>query len=142
MNNLKKSGSWKIKQTRAIDFASSEDTDDERVMHSKNDNIEAMIYDKADEVIQELLESLLSRCQIRLETSMKGSDFTFGCVNLLHYKYHKINLKHGESYIDSPDWIENIKTTNNLISTDDKCFQYAATVALNHDKIGKKMQRI
>ena len=28
-------------------------------MHSKSDNIEIMIYDKADEVIKELVESLL-----------------------------------------------------------------------------------
>ena len=30
-------------------------------MHSKSDQIEIMTYDKADEVIQELFESLLSR---------------------------------------------------------------------------------
>ena len=42
-----------------------------------------------------------------LETPMEGSDFTFGCDNLLYYKCNKINLKHDESYIDSPDWIKN-----------------------------------
>ena len=52
-----------------------------------------MIYDKADEVIQEVFESLLSRYQTGLEESMKGSDLIFDCVNLFHYKYHKINLK-------------------------------------------------
>ena len=34
---------------------SSNDNDDERVMHSKSDNIEVMINDKADEVMEELL---------------------------------------------------------------------------------------
>ena len=43
-----------------------------------------MIHDKADEVIKELFELLLSSCQIGLETPMKGSDFTFDCVRLLH----------------------------------------------------------
>ena len=38
-------------------------------MHSKSDNIEIMINDKADEVIEELFQSLLSRYQIELETS-------------------------------------------------------------------------
>ena len=33
-------------------------------MHSKSDDIEIMIYDKANEVIKELFESLLSRYQI------------------------------------------------------------------------------
>ena len=73
-------------------------------MHSKRDNIEIMITDKADEVIEELFESLLNRYQIELETSMRGSDFIFHCVHLLHYKYHKVNFKRGGSYIDSSDW--------------------------------------
>ena len=42
-----------------------------RVMHSKFDNIEIVINDEADEVIKELFQSLLSRYQIWLETSMK-----------------------------------------------------------------------
>ena len=63
----------------AINFISSKDIDEERVMHSKRDNIEIMSHDKADEVIKELFESLLSRSQIGLETSMKGSDFIFMC---------------------------------------------------------------
>ena len=29
--------------------------------------------------------------------------------NLLHYKCHKINLNHGGSYIDAPDWIKTKK---------------------------------
>ena len=68
-------------------------------MHSKSDNFEIMIYGKTDEVIKELLESLLNRYQIGLETSMKGSDFIFHCINLLHYKCHKINPNHSRSYI-------------------------------------------
>ena len=54
-----------------------------------------MIYDKTDEAIEELFESLLSRYYIGLETSMKGSDFIFDCINFLHYKCHKINVKRG-----------------------------------------------
>ena len=34
----------------AINFISPEDTDEEHVMHSKSDNIEIIIYDKADEI--------------------------------------------------------------------------------------------
>ena len=47
-----------------------------------------MIYDIADEVTQELSESLLSRYETGLEESMKGSDFIFDFVNLFHYKCH------------------------------------------------------
>ena len=51
-------------------------------------------YKKADEIIEELFESLLSRYQIGLETSMQHSNFLFSCVYLLYYECHKINLTH------------------------------------------------
>ena len=53
-------------------------------MHSKSDNIEIMICDKADKVFEELFQSLLKRYQIGLETSMKGNDFIFDRVYLLY----------------------------------------------------------
>ena len=62
-------------------------------MHSKSDNIEIMINDKPDEVIEERFESLFNAYQIGLETSIRGNDFIFDCVNLLYYKCHKTNLK-------------------------------------------------
>ena len=44
-----------------------------------------------------------------------------------------MNLDCGESYTDSPDWIENKKTIINLINKKhNKYFQYAVTVALSH----------
>ena len=61
-----------------------------------------MINDKADEVIEKSFQSLLSRYQIWLETSMRGSDFSFDCVHLLYYKWRKISFKQGESYRDFP----------------------------------------
>ena len=45
--------------------------DEEQIMHSKSDNIEVMTYDNENKVINEILESFLSRNQIGLETSMK-----------------------------------------------------------------------
>ena len=62
-------------------------------MHSKNDQIEIMISDKADEVIEELSQLPFSRYQIQLETSMKIGDFIFNYVHLLYYKCHKIDFK-------------------------------------------------
>lgn len=46
-----------------------------------NDNIEIMTNNKADEVREELFQSLLSGYQIRLETSMKGNNFIFDSVH-------------------------------------------------------------
>ena len=52
------------------------------------------------------------------------------------------NFKRGASYIDSPDWIKNKKETIIPINKRDKCFQYAITVALNHEEIEKHPKRI
>ena len=41
----------------------------------------------------------------------------------------------GGSYTDSPDWIKKKKSTINPNNTEDKCFQYAVTVAFNYGEI-------
>ena len=122
---------WNIELILIINFISSTDTDEKRVIHSKSANIEIMIYDKAHEDIKEIFQSLFNRHKIGLEALMKGSDFTFDCVNLLHYKCLQVNLKCCVSYIDSPDWIKN--KTMNPIEREDKCFQYISAVASNHE---------
>ena len=41
--NIKKSDTWKIQLRRAINFMSSKDTDEERVIYSESDNTKIMI---------------------------------------------------------------------------------------------------
>ena len=69
-----------------------------------------MVNDEADEVIKGLFDSLKNRYQSNLK-SMTGSEFVFNYVQLLSYTCHKINLNRAESYIDSPNWIQNKKAT-------------------------------
>ena len=92
MNNLKKSDISKIQLTIANNFISSIDNDDEHVMHLKSDNIEIMMNDKADEITEELFDSLKNKYQKNLEL-MKGSEFVFDYVHLLHYKCLKISFR-------------------------------------------------
>ena len=55
---------------------------------------------------------------------MKGSEFVFDYVHLMHYKCHKINPSCGGSYINSPDWIKNKKAIINPINKkDNKCYE-------------------
>ena len=72
-------------------------------MDSMIDNIKFTSCNDTNEVINELFDSLLSRFQDNLETSMRGSDFIFHSVKVMHYKCHKVNFKGGGSCIDSPD---------------------------------------
>ena len=74
---------------------------------------------------------------------MRENDFIFDSVQLLYCKCHKINFKHGGSYIDSPDWIKKKKkATINPKSEHGKRFQYAVTVALIYGEIESHPERV
>ena len=68
-----------------------------------------MSYDNVNDIVDELFGLLCSRYQRNLETSMEGSDFVFNSVQLLYYKYHRINFRCDGSYTDFPDWIKKKK---------------------------------
>ena len=84
----------------------------------------------------------MQRYQKGLQEKMIGSDFIFESVDLLHYHLHKTSLKRGKSYIKSPEWLRNKGATINPKNNDDNCFQYATTVALNHQNIENHPERI
>ena len=73
---------------------------------------------------------------------MKGSEFEFDGVKFLHYDFNKISINRGGSYIDSPKWIKDKKSTINPKNNNYKCFQYAVTLALNLDRINSHPERI
>ena len=52
-----------------------------------------------------------------------------------------MSLNRGGSYIDSPKWLKNKNATKNQ-KNNDKCFQYAIAVALNHGQIKSHAERI
>ena len=133
---------WKIRLTMAINFISSTDSDKTCTMHTKSNNVEIMVGSETDEIIEEFFESLLQLYQKNLEKSMRGSEFVYDSVDSLYYNLNKISLSRGGSYIDSPKWLKNKKATINPKNNDDKCFQYALTVASNYEQIKKDPQVI
>ena len=61
----------------------------------------------------------------------------------MHHHLQKASLKRTRSsYIDSPKWLKDKKATINPKNSDNNCFQYALTVALNYQSIKKDPQRI
>ena len=142
INDKRGKGEWKIRLIAKINFISSKKFYDIRDMYSKSDNVEIMMGFDTNEIIENLFDSILQRYQKGLEKSMKGSDFVFDYVESLNYIFHKIDLKSGGSYIETPKWIKKKKVTINVEDEDDKCFQYSVTVALNYDKIRKNHQRV
>ena len=67
INDHKPQGKWKIQLTIAINFVSSKDSDETRIMRSKSDNTEIMMGNETDKTIEELFESLLQGYQEGLE---------------------------------------------------------------------------
>ena len=143
INDFKSKGEWKIQLTAETNFTFLKpDSDETRIMHTKSNNTKIRIGDDTNDVIKELFKSFLQRYQESLQEKMRGSEFEFVGVNLLYYDFNKISLNRGGPYIESAKWIKDKKSTINPKNNDFKCFQYAVTVALNHDKINKDPQGV
>ena len=83
-------------------------------MYTTSDNVKFTSYNNVNDVVNELFESLLSRYQVNVETSMRESDFVFDSVQLMHFKCDRVTCKRGGSDIDSPAWLKSKKATMNL----------------------------
>ena len=96
------------------------------------------------DVIDRPSDTLLQRFQQAIETSNdRGTKFTHEIVVLLYYYFKKINIRRAESYIKSSNWLVNKGAiTNSNKEKDAKYFQYAITIALNHNKIKKNICKI
>ena len=143
INDYKSKGEWKIQLTAQINFISLRPGSDEtRVMHTRSVNEEFMNSSDTDEIVKELFKSLLQSYQENLQEKLRGSDFAFDGVNFLYYDFDKISINRGGSYIDSPKWLKDKKSTINKKNKDHKCYQYAVTLALNLDKINDHPESI
>ena len=89
-------------------------------MHTRSDNIEITIGDDNDDIIEEVFKSFIQKYEENLQNKMRGSDFEFDGVNFLYYDFNEISLNRGGSYIDSPKWLKDKKSTINPKNNDDK----------------------
>ena len=143
INEKKNKGEWKLQLTAMISFVSLKpDSDETRLMYTRSDAEEFMNGSETEEIIESLYRSLLQKYQDNLNEKMRGSDFIFNGINYLSYDFHRVSISKGGSYIESPKWLKDKKSTINQKNNDYKCFQYATTLALNFNKINKDPQRI
>ena len=118
----------------AINFISCKHSDETRTMHTRSNNVDIMVGSETNEIIKDLFESFLRKYQKGLEESMRGSEFVYDSADVLYYNLNIVSLSRGGSYIDSPKWVKNKRATiNPQNKNDDRYFQYAVTVALNHE---------
>ena len=143
MNQYKNEGEWKIQLIAEINFISLKPGSDEtRVLYTTSDSEEIMNGSDTDEVIKLVFKSFLQKNEQNLQEKMRGSDFEFDGVNVLYYDFDKTRIYRGGSYIDSPKWLKDKKSTINPKNNDHKCFQYAVTLALNLNNIDNHPERI
>ena len=143
INVYKAKGEWKLQLSVEISFVSQKPGSDEnRVMYTRSTPEEFMIGSETEEVAEKLFTSILQKYQDNLQNKMKGSDFIFNGINYLYYDLNRITISKGGSYIESPKWLKDKKCCVNQKNNDNKCFQYAATLALNFNNIDRDPQRI
>ena len=143
INEKKNKGEWKLQLTAKISFVSLKpDSDETRLIYTRSDPKEFMNGSETEEIIESLCRSLLQKYQDNLNEKMRGSDFIFNEINYLFYDFNRVSISKGGSYIESPKWLKDKKSTINQKNNDCKCFQYATTLSLNFDKITSYPERI
>ena len=78
------SSEGRIQLTMAINFISSKDSDENRTMHTKSNNVEIMMGSETDEIIKDLFESFLQKYQEGLEESMRVSMRIFPMIVFMY----------------------------------------------------------
>ena len=141
INYYKSKGEWKVQLIAEI-ISLKPGSDETRIMHTRSDNEEFTNGSDTDEIIEGLFESFLQKYEENLQEKTKGSDFEFDGVNFLYYDFNKISINRDGSYINSPKWLKDKKSTINPKNNDHKCFQYVVALALNLDKINNNPERI
>ena len=86
LKNNKTRGEWKIPLSMHINFISSKDTRETRIIYAWSDNAEVMMGNKTNDIINELFKSFLDNYQKEEQIMRGGSDFIFESVELLDEK--------------------------------------------------------
>ena len=126
------SNEWKIQINMHVNFVSSNDTGEIRIIFVWSNNEEIRLGNETDDIIKGFINSFLIEYPKEELILRNGSNFVFESVDLLSYHIHKASLKKENSYIKSPEWIVNKKATINVKNKNDNCFEYSIIVALHH----------
>ena len=91
-----------------------------------------------DDIIREIFRSFLHNYQEELKI-ISGSEFNCESVELIDYKFHRVRLRRGGSYIKSPEWLLHKGATKNPKNkNDDECLRWSTISVLNYNEITKK----
>ena len=93
-----------------------------RTFYVKRDNEESRLSSNTNNVITKIFEWFLDNYQKEEQILRNGSNYVFQNVDVLNIHFHKIDLKRGSSYINSPQLIKNKHTAiNSKNIKDNRC---------------------
>ena len=96
---------------------SLDDAMDIRTFYVWSKNEEIRLVNETDDIVESLNNSFLNNYQKEQQVLREKNNLVFDCVDSMRYKFHKISLKRGSSYIKSSEWIANKKATTNPKNT-------------------------
>ena len=139
----KKTTNQKIQLVVGINFKHTVDREKKYTFHIKSKNMEILPGDKVNDIIKELTASLFENYEEEILILRNGSCYVYDNIEVLGINFHKIEVKRGSSYRESPEWLKNKGATINPQNTkDNRCFLYKITIAINHQNIKHHPQRI
>ena len=105
-NNNTDRAEWKIQLVMQNNSISDQNFEDTCTIYSASKPVETFMGSDTENTINTLSNRILDRIQQPIETTNeRGSRFIHESVALLYYYFQKIDIKRGESYIMSTDWI-------------------------------------
>ena len=133
----KKTPSHKIQIVIAINLIHLTKSD-RIIFYVKSKNIECHLSDNSEDILNQLIDSLLEYFHDKLMICRTDSSYAFESVEGLSIRFHKIDLRRGSSYVPIPDWLEAKKATINPKNKNDNfCFAYAAAIAIYHKNLNR-----
>ena len=128
-----------------IGFNMTHISDDERrITHfSRSDDVICRPSSDTNEILEQLTLSLYEKYQNDLYLTHESSSFVYESVEECNIHFHKVDLRRGASYIESPPWLQHKKATINPENSNNTyCFMHAIAVSLFHEVLGKNPGRI
>ena len=131
---------WKIQLVVQNNFISNKHFEDTPTIYSASKPVETFMGSGIENAIDTLFNTILDGIQQATETSKKEEADLF--MKVLLYCiiiFKKIDIRRGESYIMSTDWIVSKKATiTPKNEKDNECFKWPIIGGLNYNKINEK----
>ena len=135
----KKTTSHKIQLDIAINLVHLSKSD-RITFYVKSKNIVCLPSDDSEDILNQLIESLLEYFEDKLMICRTDSSYVFESIERFSIHFHKIDFRR---LIPIPYWIDVKKAVVNPKNKNDNfCFVYATTIAIYHKEIGKNPDRI